>query len=67
MTNYKYPLVMKGTASGVVVNMVAESEGTVIGGGQRDIRSRLYTIGEYHNDWMMENFIPYEPTIYKTK
>ena len=67
MSDYEYPLVMKGTSSGVVVNMVAESEGTVIGGGQRNICSRPYDIGEYRSDWHMSNFKPYKPTMGKTK
>ena len=64
---YEYPLVMKGTTSGVVVNMVAECEGTVIGNGQRDKRRRPYTIGEYRSDWWMGNFKPFEPIICKSK
>ena len=64
---YKYPLVMKGTLSGVVINMIAESEGTVIGVGQRDIHRRPYTTGEYRSDWCMNNFKPFEPVMGKTK
>lgn len=67
MPNYKYPLIMKGTSSGVIVNMVAESEGTVIGGGQREKSRRPYSIGEYCSDWCIANFKPFEPTMGKTK
>ena len=67
MSDYKYPLVMKGTLSGVVVNMTAKSEGTVIGVGQRDIESRPYALGEARSNWYMRNFKPFEPAMSRTK
>ena len=67
MSDYKYPLVLKGTLSGVVVNMIAESEGTVIGVGQRDSERRPYALGETRSDWYMRNFKPFEPAMSKTK
>jgi hypothetical protein len=54
---YEYPLLMKGTISGRIINMTAYGKGTVVGSGHGN---RLPTrIGQYSEGWSMECFIPF--------
>ena len=62
MSNYKYPVVLRGTRSGVIVRFTADKVGTVIGTGH----SR-HKIGYYSDGWAMGLMEPYEPKLVETK
>lgn len=55
---YKYPLLMKGTASGRIVRMTSCGCGTVVGTGH-DMHSTR-KVGVYSDGWVMKNFKPYK-------
>ena len=61
-----YPKIMKGTSTGVVINMIAPKVGTVVGLGN-GLGRGFYTLGERRDDWVMSNFIPFKPKIVKVK
>ena len=63
MSDIKYPCIMRGALSGVIVNMASPSVGTVIGTGH----SNKYNIGHYSGGWCMDYMKPYTPKIVKTK
>ena len=63
MRDYKYPLVLRGTLSGVIVNMTSPGVGTVIGTGH----SNKHVVGYHSENWFMEYMKPYTPKIIKTK
>ncbi len=55
---YEYPLLMKGTSSGRIVNMTAHGKGTVVGTGQDACGHKR--IGTHSDGWVMKNFKPYK-------
>ena len=62
-SDYKYPIVLRGNLSGVIVNMTARGVGTVIGTGH----SNKHKVGYHCSGWAMQYMKPYTPKIVKTK
>lgn len=68
MSDYKFPLLMKSTATGLIVL----AEGTSTGSGRRTkfkgtvkgtgngCGNSLSSIGDYREDWWLEVFEPFE-------
>lgn len=50
----KYPLLLQGRLSGVIVNMTAHGEGTVVGTGHGN--HYRGTLGTHSRGWAMRNF-----------
>ena len=68
--DYKFPLLMRSTATGLIVLMEGYStipdsvSGTVTSSGNGHSTNK---VGDYREDWYLRVFKPFEPKIAKTK
>ena len=57
-TEYKYPLIMKGSMSGRLILMTSHATGTVVGSGNGGGYSNR--VGQHSNGWAMHSFKPFK-------
>lgn len=57
-TEYKYPLLMKGTSSGRIVLMTSYGRGTVVGTGNGHSYNKR--LGLRSRGWAMHSFKPFK-------
>ena len=69
---YEFPLLMRSTATGLV--LLVEKYSTIHGRVSGTVKSlghghshSLNTVGDYRDDWCLSVFEPFEPIMCKTK